>query len=46
MVQAFQNHNIVPWQIRNKWKNAIQLTKCMAFIVGHIYREGNTRAIG
>ena len=23
MVQAFQNHNIVPWQIRNKWKNAI-----------------------
>ena len=38
---AFKSSSFVPWNIRNRWKNCIDLTKQMNFIVSHIFREGN-----
>ena len=37
VVNAFNNHALVPWKLRNQWS----ITKSMQFIVSHIYREGN-----
>lgn len=31
VVQAFRNHSIVPWRLRNKWLNCINATKNMFF---------------
>ena len=42
VVQAFKKVNLVPWSLRNRWRNAVIRTRDMNFIVGHIYREGNT----
>lgn len=41
VVQAFQNPNMVPWNIRNRWINSIHITQSMSFMLTHIYREGN-----
>jgi ribonuclease HI len=39
---AFTNPNFhVPWSLRNRWQNALILTRQMNFIVTHIFREGN-----
>lgn len=40
-IQAFSNHLVVPWSIRNRQKNMILLTKKMYFVYSHMYREGN-----
>jgi len=38
---AFKSPKLVPWQLQNRWENCIHLTYSMAFMVTHIYREGN-----
>ncbi|CAJ2660415.1 unnamed protein product [Trifolium pratense] len=38
---AFKSSLIVPWKLRNRWFNCLELTKTMHFRVTHIYREGN-----
>lgn len=44
VVQAFRNHDIVPWQPRNRWTNCVNITTRMNFLVSHIFREGNACA--
>ncbi|CAJ2673600.1 unnamed protein product [Trifolium pratense] len=34
-------NGFVPWKLRNRWFNCLELTKTMHFRVTHIYREGN-----
>ncbi|GAU15839.1 hypothetical protein TSUD_236550, partial [Trifolium subterraneum] len=41
VVLAFSKPSMVPWRIRNRWMNALLLTKSMRFMATHIYREGN-----
>jgi ribonuclease HI len=41
VVKAFKNHSLVPWHLRNRWLNCMQLTRTMNFMATHIYREGN-----
>ncbi|GAU47667.1 hypothetical protein TSUD_380210 [Trifolium subterraneum] len=41
VVLAFSKPSLVPWRIRNRWMNALFLTKSMKFMATHIYREGN-----
>lgn len=38
------NTSLVPWEIRNHWKNSLYLARSMSFLIGHIYREGNSSA--
>lgn len=42
VVQAFNSEGIVPWKLRNRWKNCKILASKMNFIISHVYREGNT----
>lgn len=44
VVQALKNLSIVPWRLRNKRNRCVHITRSMSFLVGHIYREGNTYA--
>ncbi|KAL5163978.1 hypothetical protein HKD37_18G049391 [Glycine soja] len=44
VVQSFKNSDLVPWKLKNRWSNCINLTKTMNFLVGHIFREDNTCA--
>ncbi|KAK2432986.1 hypothetical protein QL285_018299 [Trifolium repens] len=39
---AFENHNIVPWTLRNRWANCLQLGLLLRW--SHIFREGNASA--
>jgi hypothetical protein len=42
VVLAFKNNkSSVPWNLRNRWHNAMLLYRQMNCIVSHIYREGN-----
>jgi ribonuclease HI len=41
LVLAFSKPSMVPWRIRNRWMNALLLTKSMRFMTTRIYREGN-----
>lgn len=41
VVNAFKNHALVPWKLRNRWYNCIHTVLSMNFIVSHIFREGN-----
>lgn len=41
VLSAFHSFGIVPWRLRNRWRNCIHLTKRMSFVFSHIYREGN-----
>lgn len=41
VVHAFKSKNQVPWQIRNRWSNALVIIRSMNFVVTHIFREGN-----
>lgn len=34
----------VPWKIKNKWKNCLQILDGRNFIISHIHREGNAVA--
>lgn len=40
VIMTFKSLDIVPWQLRNRWKNCIHLTSCMRFRCSHIFREG------
>ena len=44
VVAAFSNHNLVPWDIRNRWSNCLWLLRQFKFYVTHIFREGNSCA--
>lgn len=44
VVKAFASVDSVPWQLRNRWKNCLVLTRNMEFACTHIYREGNSCA--
>jgi hypothetical protein len=39
---AFANHDVVPWDLRNRWKNCMLLA--LNLIRSHIFREGNSCA--
>ncbi|GAU48979.1 hypothetical protein TSUD_245700 [Trifolium subterraneum] len=42
VVSAFNKPTaLVPWQLRNRWKNAIHKAKSMNVIISHIFRESN-----
>ena len=41
VVKAFKNPYLVPWRLKNRWMNCLQLTLSMNFVITHIYREGN-----
>lgn len=40
-ILAVKSPNIVPWQIKNRWLNCLQLITGINCIITHIYREGN-----
>jgi ribonuclease HI len=44
VVKAFTSPYMVPWKIKNRWLNALHMTKSMHFMVTHIFREQNTCA--
>lgn len=44
VILAFKSNFVVPWSLRNKWENCLQLTHRMGFRAIHIYREGNVCA--
>jgi ribonuclease HI len=41
VVLATKKPDKVPWEIRNRWNNAMTMIRSMNYIVTHIYREGN-----
>jgi ribonuclease HI len=41
VVNAFTNHHLIPWKLRNRWENCLNLTSNMNLLVTHVYREGN-----
>lgn len=44
VVQAFSSPSIVPWHLRTRWKNCLEMISKMQFRVSHVFREGNTCA--
>jgi len=38
---AFKSHQPIPWQLKNRWDDCMQIISSMNFIVSHIYREEN-----
>lgn len=41
VIQAFNNKNLVPLQLKNRWENCIFLLSSMHFMVTHVYRADN-----
>lgn len=41
VVNAFKNHALVPWKLRNRWDNCLNMICSINFIVSHILREEN-----
>lgn len=41
-LMAFDSIYIVPWSLRNRWKNCPWLAKKMHLRVSHIFKEGNS----
>jgi len=41
---GFKSNSVVPWCLRNKWKNCLVRLRNMRFVVSHTYREGNACA--
>jgi len=39
VVNAFKNQSLVPWSLRNRWKNYLLITSNMNFLVTHIYLQ-------
>ncbi|XP_058776768.1 uncharacterized protein LOC131651114 [Vicia villosa] len=44
VVKAFNSPHKVPWQVRNRWLNCINIVTNWNFLVSHIFREGNSCA--
>jgi len=44
VVLAFKSITTVPWSLKSRSKNCINLTRNMNFVVSHIYRKGNSCA--
>lgn len=46
VINSFKDPKMVPWQMRIRWLNYVQLTRQMFFFspVMHVYREGNSCA--
>ncbi|XP_058776587.1 pentatricopeptide repeat-containing protein At1g63070, mitochondrial-like [Vicia villosa] len=44
VVKAFNSPHKVPWQVRNRWLNCINIVTHWNFLVSHIFREGNSCA--
>lgn len=42
VILALKSPTIVPWKLRNRWNNCLELTRSMCFISSHIFREGNS----
>lgn len=40
VVKAFQNPELVPWQLWNCWTSSIYFCRSIHFVISHIYREG------
>lgn len=38
VVKAFKNNAIIPWHLRNRWLNCMQVISRMNFLVSHIFR--------
>jgi len=36
---AFKIHGCVPWRLRNKWLNCVELCKNILFIISYIFKE-------
>jgi ribonuclease HI len=41
VIKAFNNHSLVPWNLRNRWNNCMLKLRNMNFLATHVYREGN-----
>lgn len=41
VVITFKIVSIVPWQLKNRWRNCLELTSNMCFMFFHSYKEGN-----
>ncbi|RHN73363.1 putative ribonuclease H-like domain, ankyrin repeat-containing domain-containing protein [Medicago truncatula] len=41
VVNAFKNHSLIPWRLRNRWNNCLHIVSSINFMVTHVYREGN-----
>lgn len=39
LVQSFRDIDFVPWRIKNRWCNCIELTKQMYLVVGHVLEK-------
>lgn len=44
VVAAFKSIKLVPWHIRNRWRDGLTYISKMQFQVSHIFREANTSA--
>lgn len=41
VIHAIKTINVIPWFLRNRWRNCLILTNRMNFSYSHIFREGN-----
>jgi len=46
VVLALKDARMVPWNIRNRWSDCLDIISNMNFLACHMYREGNTYADG
>ncbi|CAJ2636606.1 unnamed protein product [Trifolium pratense] len=46
VVMTFNSSVLVPWELSNRWRNCLRITRSMNFVVSHVYREGNQCADG
>jgi hypothetical protein len=37
---AFKSHSVVPWKLKNRWLNCLNIVSNMSFIVSYIFWEG------
>lgn len=43
VVNSFYNHNLVPWNLKARWRNCWIYTLSINFLITHIFREANFR---
>ena len=41
VIKAFKNVSLVPWKLRNRWLNCVQLISRLNFLATHVFRKGN-----
>jgi ribonuclease HI len=47
VMMAFNSKSMIPWDLRNRWINCLELVKQMIFLKKkHMYRQGNSCADG